>query len=214
MNDLMSAGVHRLWKDTFVDWLNPRPGTRVLDVAGGTGDIAFRIAQRLRTKGGAAAITVCDVNEHMLTQGRRRTEAHDDTIVWVCGDAEALPVESSSQDAYTIAFGIRNTTHLDRALQEAYRVLKPGGRFLCLEFSRVAAPGLDDLYDLYSFAVLPRLGELVAGDGAAYRYLAESIRRFPAQVPFAKRIEKAGFSQVKHRNLSGGIAAMHSGWKA
>ena len=134
-------------------------------------------------------------------------------IAWVCGDAEDLPIEDASQDAYTIAFGIRNTTHLEGVLAEAYRVLKPGGRFLCLEFSRVAAPGLDALYDLYSFAVLPRLGEIVAGDGAAYRYLAESIRRFPAQGPFAKAIREAGFSQVKYRNLSGGIAAMHSGWK-
>jgi len=214
MNDLMSAGIHRLWKEAFVDWLNPQGGWRVLDVAGGTGDIAFRISERLRPKGGASAITVCDVNEAMLQQGRNRPEARDKTIRWLCGDAEALPVEDASQDAYTIAFGIRNTTHLDKALAEACRVLKPGGRFLCLEFSRVAAPGLDDLYDLYSFAVLPRLGELVTGDGAAYRYLAESIRRFPAQAAFAKRIEKAGFSQLKYRNLSGGIAAIHSGWKA
>jgi demethylmenaquinone methyltransferase/2-methoxy-6-polyprenyl-1,4-benzoquinol methylase len=213
MNDLMSAGVHRLWKDAFVDWLNPQAGWRVLDVAGGTGDIAFRIARRLRAKRANAAITVCDVSEAMLRQGRGRAEARDASITWLCGDAEALPVEDSSQDAYTIAFGIRNTTHLDAALAEAYRVLKPGGRFLCLEFSRVAAPGLDDLYDLYSFAVLPRLGELVTGDGAAYRYLAESIRRFPAQAAFAKRIERAGFHQVRHRNLSGGIAAIHSGWK-
>jgi demethylmenaquinone methyltransferase/2-methoxy-6-polyprenyl-1,4-benzoquinol methylase len=214
MNDLMSGGVHRLWKESFVDWLNPQPNTRILDVAGGTGDVAFRIAQRLRARGGAAAITVCDVNQDMLTYGLRRPEARENAIVWLCGDAEALPVGDSSHDAYTIAFGIRNTTNLDKALAEAFRVLKPGGRFLCLEFSRVAAPGLDAFYDLYSFAVLPRLGELVAGDGAAYRYLAESIRRFPAQMPFARQIEKAGFSQVKHRNLSGGIAAMHSGWKA
>lgn len=214
MNDLMSAGVHRLWKDAFVDWLNPQPRWSVLDVAGGTGDIAFRIAQRLRPKGDVAKITVCDLNQDMLKQGRLRLEASDRTIVWLCGDAEALPVEDGSQDAYTIAFGIRNTTHLAEALNEAYRVLKPGGRFLCLEFSRVTAPGLDDLYDLYSFAVLPRLGELVTGDGAAYRYLAESIRRFPPQPAFAKKIENAGFAQVKYRNLSGGIAAMHSGWKA
>jgi len=214
MNDLMSGGVHRLWKSAFVDWLNPQPGWSVLDVAGGTGDIAFRIADRLRLKGGADTITVCDLSEDMLRHGRVRPEASDPTIAWLCGDAEALPVERSSQDAYTIAFGIRNTTHLDKALAEAFRVLKPGGRFLCLEFSRVAAPGLDDMYDIYSFAVLPRLGELVAGDGAAYRYLAESIRRFPPQAAFARRIEKAGFSQVKHRNLSGGIAAIHSGWKA
>jgi demethylmenaquinone methyltransferase / 2-methoxy-6-polyprenyl-1,4-benzoquinol methylase len=213
MNDLMSAGVHRLWKDDFVAWLNPQPGTAILDVAGGTGDIAFRIAARLRAKGGAAKITVCDVSEAMLVEGTRRPEAKAAKISWLCGDAENLPVEDSSQDAYTIAFGIRNFTHLERALAEAYRVLKPGGRFLCLEFSRVIAPGLDDLYDLYSFSVLPRLGEIVAGDGAAYRYLAESIRRFPSQGAFAKLIAGAGFSQVKFRNVSGGIAAMHSAWK-
>jgi demethylmenaquinone methyltransferase/2-methoxy-6-polyprenyl-1,4-benzoquinol methylase len=213
MNDLMSAGVHRLWKDEFVAWLNPQPGSAILDVAGGTGDIAFRIAARLRAKGGAAKITVCDVSEAMLVAGTRRPEAKAAKICWLCGDAENLPVEESSQDAYTIAFGIRNLTHLARALAGAYRVLKPGGRFLCLEFSRVIAPGLDDIYDLYSFAVLPRLGEIVAGDGAAYRYLAESIRRFPSQAAFAKLIAGAGFSQVKFRNLSGGIAAMHSGWK-
>jgi demethylmenaquinone methyltransferase/2-methoxy-6-polyprenyl-1,4-benzoquinol methylase len=213
MNDLMSAGVHRIWKDIFVDWLNPQPGMAVLDVAGGTGDIAFRIAERTRTKGEAAKITICDINLAMLEQGVGRPEARDANIAWVCGDAENLPIETASQDAYTIAFGIRNTTHLDRVLKEAYRVLKPGGRFLCLEFSRVAAPGLDQLYEMYSFAVLPRLGEIVAGDGAAYRYLAESIRRFPAQAAFARLIGEAGFAQVKFRNLSGGIAAMHSGWK-
>ena len=213
MNDLMSAGVHRLWKDAFVDWLNPQAGDAIIDVAGGTGDIAFRIAERLRAKGGAAKITVCDINEAMLAEGQRRPEAKAANVTWLCGDGENLPIEDTSQDAYTVAFGIRNFTHLDRALAEAYRVLKPGGRFLCMEFSRVAAPGLDELYDLYSFAVLPRLGELVAGDGSAYRYLAESIRRFPSQAAFAKLIAAAGFSQVKYRNLSGGIAAMHSGWK-
>jgi demethylmenaquinone methyltransferase/2-methoxy-6-polyprenyl-1,4-benzoquinol methylase len=213
MNDLMSGGVHRLWKDDFVAWLNPQPNDAILDVAGGTGDIAFRIAARVRAKGGAATITVCDFNEAMLGAGMRRPEAKEVKLSWVCGDGENLPVEDASQDAYTIAFGIRNFTHLDRALAEAYRVLKPGGRFMCLEFSRVAAPGLDDLYDLYSFAVLPRLGEIVAGDGAAYRYLAESIRRFPSQPAFAKLIASADFAQVKFRNLSGGIAAIHSGWK-
>jgi demethylmenaquinone methyltransferase/2-methoxy-6-polyprenyl-1,4-benzoquinol methylase len=213
MNDLMSAGVHRLWKDQFVDWLNPQPGMAALDVAGGTGDIAFRIAKRTRAKGEQADITVCDINLPMLEQGRRRPEASAANIAWVCGDAEDLPIEDASQDAYTMAFGIRNTTHLEDVLDEAYRVLRPGGRFLCLEFSRVAAPGLDRLYDLYSFSVLPRLGEIVAGDGAAYRYLAESIRRFPAQGAFARLIGEAGFAQVKYRNLSGGIAAMHSGWK-
>jgi demethylmenaquinone methyltransferase/2-methoxy-6-polyprenyl-1,4-benzoquinol methylase len=212
MNDLMSLGVHRLWKDAFVGWLNPQPGMAFLDVAGGTGDIAFKIADRVAPKGDAEII-VCDVNPDMLTQGMRRPEAATRKIVWLCGDAENLPIEGGSRDAYTIAFGIRNTTHLERALAEAYRVLRPGGRFLCLEFSRVAVPWLDELYDGYSFAVLPRLGEAVAGDGAAYRYLAESIRRFPTQVPFAKLIAGVGFSQVKFRNLSGGIAAMHSGWK-
>ena len=213
MNDLMSAGVHRLWKNALVDVLAPRKGEKFLDVAGGTGDIAFRIAERI---GDGADVTICDINPAMLEVGRDRAVDRGllRGLTWTTGDAEALPFPDRSFDAYTIAFGIRNTTHLDKALSEAYRVLKPGGRFLCLEFSRVAAPGLDDLYDLYSFAVLPRLGELVAGDGPAYRYLAESIRRFPPQAAFAKKIEKAGFTQVKHRNLSGGIAAMHSGWKA
>ena len=212
MNDLMSMGVHRLWKDAFVDWLNPQPGLAILDVAGGTGDIAFRIADRVAGRG-EAEITVCDINPDMLAEGMRRPRPPSGKITWLCGDAENLPIESESRDAYTIAFGIRNTTHLEKALGEARRVLRPGGRFLCLEFSRVAAPWLDELYDAYSFAVLPRLGEAVAGDGAAYRYLAESIRRFPAQAPFARMIAGAGFSQVKFRNLSGGIAAMHSGWK-
>src|SRR5258706_769050 len=190
MNDLMSAGVHRLWKDQFVDWLNPQPGMAALDVAGGTGDIAFRIAKRIRTKGKEAAITVCDINLPMLEQGRLRPEASGANIAWLCGDAEHLPIEDASQDAYTIAFGIRNTTHLEDVLDEAYRVLRPGGRFLCLEFSRVAASGLDRLYDLYSFSVLPRLGEIVAGDDAAYRDLAESIRRFPAQREFVRLISQ------------------------
>jgi demethylmenaquinone methyltransferase/2-methoxy-6-polyprenyl-1,4-benzoquinol methylase len=212
MNDLMSAGIHRLWKDALVDWLNPRSGQAILDVAGGTGDIAFRIVERTRGRGGAV-LTICDINREMLSEGMRRPEAKTAGITWLCGSAENLPVKAASQDAYTIAFGIRNVTHLDQALGEAYRVLKPGGRFLCLEFSRVTVPGLDELYDLYSFAVLPRLGELVAGDGQAYRYLAESIRRFPSQGAFAKLIANAGFAQTKFRNLSGGIAAIHSGWK-
>ena len=211
MNDLMSFRVHRLWKDEFVAWLDPRPGMRIVDVAGGTGDIAMRIDARVRRRGGEAAITVCDASLPMLEQGTARGGAEH--LEWICGDAERLPVASASQDAYTIAFGIRNTTHLDLVLNEAWRVLKPGGRFMCLEFSKVNVPGLDALYDLYSFTVLPRLGEVVAGDGAAYRYLAESIRRFPGQAKFAAMISGAGFSQVKYRNLSGGIAAMHSGWK-
>ena len=211
MNDLMSFAVHRLWKDEFVAWLDPRPGWSVLDVAGGTGDIAMRIAARIRRHGGAGAITVCDVSLAMLEQGLARAGA--ERLNWLCGDAEQLPVEDASQDAYTIAFGIRNCTHLDRVLREAHRVLKPGGRFLCLEFSKVTVPGIDALYDLYSFSVLPRLGEVVAGDGAAYRYLAESIRRFPSREKFAAMIAEAGLEQVKMRPLSGGIVAMHSAWR-
>ena len=214
MNDLMSAGVHRLWKDSFVEWLNPRPGWRVLDVAGGTGDVAFRIADWTRAHGGEAEIVVCDINADMVGEGVRRAGAKGErAIEWITGDAEALPIPDASMDAYTIAFGIRNVTHIDKALAEARRVLKPGGRFLCLEFSRVEAPGLDALYDAYSMNVLPRLGAMVAGDAQAYRYLAESIRRFPPQRAFAKMIEKAGLGQVKVRNLTGGIAAMHSAWK-
>ncbi|MGA7676677.1 MAG: bifunctional demethylmenaquinone methyltransferase/2-methoxy-6-polyprenyl-1,4-benzoquinol methylase UbiE [Rhizomicrobium sp.] len=214
MNDLMSAGVHRLWKDAMVEWLNPQPGWRVLDVAGGTGDIAMRIARATRAHGGEAEIAVCDINPDMLGEGVRRAQAKGEhAIRWIAGDAEALPVPDASFDAYTIAFGIRNVTHIDKALAEAKRVLKPGGRFLCLEFSQVQAPGLDFLYDKFSFNVLPALGQIVAGDGEAYRYLVESIRRFPPQAKFAKMIEQAGLSHVKVRNLTGGIAAMHSAWK-
>jgi demethylmenaquinone methyltransferase/2-methoxy-6-polyprenyl-1,4-benzoquinol methylase len=214
MNDLMSAGVHRLWKDAMVEWLNPRPGWNVLDVAGGTGDVAFRIADLARARGGEAHITVCDINADMVAEGVRRARAKDErAITWITGDAEALPIPDASMDAYTIAFGIRNVTHIEKALTEARRVLKPGGRFLCLEFSRVEAPGLDTLYDAYSMNVLPRLGQMVAGDAEAYRYLAESIRRFPAQAKFARMIESAGLSRVKVRNLTGGVAAMHSAWK-
>ncbi len=214
MNDLMSAGVHRLWKDAMVEWLNPQPGHCVLDVAGGTGDIAFRIADLARQRGGEAEITICDINEAMLMEGvSRASDADEDSIRWICGDAQALPLPDACMDAYTIAFGIRNVTRIEQALSEARRVLKPGGRFLCLEFSRVVAPGLDAIYERYSFSVLPKLGEAVAKDGEAYRYLAESIRRFPAQAAFAKMIERAGLSRVKVRNLSGGIAAMHSAWR-
>ena len=214
MNDLMSAGVHRIWKDAMVEWLNPRPGWTVLDVAGGTGDIALRIADMARARGGEAAITVCDINAQMLGEGvRRATEKNESAIQWVCGDAEKLPVPDGQFDAYTIAFGIRNVTHIDRALTEARRVLKPGGRFLCLEFSKVEVPGLDALYDAYSFKLMPKIGGLVAKDEESYRYLAESIRRFPRQADFAAMIAAAGLSQVKVRNLSGGIAAMHSAFK-
>jgi demethylmenaquinone methyltransferase/2-methoxy-6-polyprenyl-1,4-benzoquinol methylase len=214
MNDLMSGGVHRLWKDAMVEWLNPQPGQRILDVAGGTGDIAFRIAALARERGGPAEIIACDINAEMLGEGvRRAAEADEHDVCWALGDAERLPFATASMDACTIAFGIRNVTHIEAALAEMRRVLKPGGRFLCLEFSRVNAPGLDVLYERFSFSVLPRLGEMVAQDGEAYRYLAESIRRFPAQGTFAKMIARAGLSQVKVRNLAGGIAAMHSAWR-
>ena len=214
MNDLMSAGVHRLWKDAMVDWLDPAPGGDILDVGGGTGDIALRIARRWGAKGGH--VSILDINHEMLKAGQTRAEFGKlDPAVsfdWICGDAEQLPVPSASKDAYTIAFCIRNVTHIDRALKEARRVLKPGGRFLCLEFSRVEVPILDSLYDLWSFKALPEIGGRVAGDADSYRYLAESIRRFPPQKDFARMIGDAGFEQVKHRNLTGGIAAIHSGW--
>jgi demethylmenaquinone methyltransferase / 2-methoxy-6-polyprenyl-1,4-benzoquinol methylase len=210
MNDLMSLGVHRLWKRAFLDALNPRPGMRLLDVGGGTGDIAFRFLGR----GGGQAL-VCDINTEMLDVGRDRAIDANilDGIAWLCGDAEHLPVAQGSVDAYTIAFCIRNVTRIPSALAEARRVLAPGGRFLCLEFSEVVVPVLDRLYDLYSFQVLPVLGELVARDREAYQYLVESIRRFPPQDAFAAMIEDAGLEQASYRNLSGGIAAIHSAWR-
>jgi len=210
MNDLMSLGIHRLWKSAMIDWLRPRPTMALVDVGGGTGDIAFRFRER-----GGGAVTVVDVNEEMLAVGRARAIDNGiiDGITWLAGDAEDLPLADGVADAYTTAFCLRNVTHVDRALAEARRVLKPGGRFLCLEFSRVAWPALDRLYDAWSFKVLPALGARVAKDRDAYRYLAESIRRFPPQEAFANMIAKAGLDQVKVRNLSGGIAALHSAWR-
>ncbi len=212
MNDLMSGGIHRLWKAELIDRLNPRPGQRLLDVAGGTGDIATRFIERA---GPAATAVVCDINEAMLRRGRDRAidRGRIAAIEWLCGDAEHLPVASASIDAYTIAFGLRNVTHIPLALREARRVLKPGGRLLCLEFSHVDMPLLRRPYELYSFAVLPRLGELVAGDREAYQYLVESIRRFPRQAALAEMMREAGLEQVGYRNLTGGIAALHSGWR-
>jgi demethylmenaquinone methyltransferase/2-methoxy-6-polyprenyl-1,4-benzoquinol methylase len=213
MNDLMSAGIHRLWKSAMIDWLAPRPGQRFLDVAGGTGDIATRILERIGEDG--PPVSICDINAAMLSAGRDRALDHGrlSGLTWTCGDAESLPFPDMSFDAYTIAFGLRNVTHTEKALREARRVLKPGGRFLCLEFSRVVVPVLDKIYDAYSFGVLPWIGAVVAGDREAYQYLAESIRKFPDQGTLLKMMETAGFAQTKYRNLSGGIAALHSGWR-
>ncbi len=210
MNDLMSAGVHRLWKSAFLDWLRPRPDQTLLDVGGGTGDIAFG----WRARGGGAAM-VCDINKEMLSVGQARAQDRNVTgnLAWVCGNAECLPVADMSVDRYTIAFCLRNVTHWDRAIAEAYRVLRPGGRFMCLEFSKVVVPGLREFYDFYSFNLLPRLGQMVAGDRESYQYLVESIRKFPPQQEMKAMVEAAGFERVEVRNLSGGIAAIHSGWR-
>ncbi len=210
MNDLMSLGVHRLWKSAMIDWLRPRGPMRLLDVGGGTGDIAFRFLAA-----GGGHVTVSDINEDMLGVGRDRAIDRGilEGIDFQPADAEDLPFDDASFDAYTIAFCIRNVTHIDRVLSEARRVLKPGGRFLCLEFSKVALPALAAVYDKYSFTVLPALGQGVAGDSEAYRYLAESIRQFPDQETFAGMIADAGLGNVVYRNLSGGIAALHSAWR-
>ncbi len=219
MNDLMSGGIHRLWKAAMIDWLDPRPGIRLLDTAGGTGDIAVRVIERLRRHGEGAAerseILVCDLTPGMLEVGRNRALDRGifSGIEWICGDAERLPLPDSSVSAYTIAFGLRNVTHVERALEDARRVLKPGGRFLCLEFSRIVMPLISELYDRYSFNVLPAMGAAVTGDRGAYVYLAESIRRFPPQDELAAMMERAGLQQVRYRNLSGGIAALHSAWR-
>lgn len=212
MNDLMSAGIHRRWKNEMVDWLHPQAGQRIVDVAGGTGDVAFRISERTNA---SASVVICDLTPAMLQVGRDRAIDHGvlSGISWVNGDAQALPFADRSFDAYTVAFGLRNVTALDRALAEARRVLKPGGRFLCLEFSHVVVPMLDQLYDLYSFRVLPLLGQIVARDRDAYQYLVESIRRFPPQGDLVRHIEGAGFDLVSYRNLTGGIAALHSAWR-
>ncbi len=215
MNDLMSLGVHRIWKQALIDWLAPSADTELLDVAGGTGDIAFRFLERLPSKTGGARAVVCDINFEMLAVGRDRANERKalDRVAFTCGDAERLPLPDATFDAYTIAFGIRNVTHIDRALAEAFRVLRPGGRFLCLEFAKVDNPFLERLYDAWSFNAIPAIGEAVTNDRAAYEYLVESIRRFPPQKKFAPMIQAAGFTQVKWRDLSGGIVAMHSGWK-
>ena len=211
MNDLMSGGVHRLWKDAMMDWLVPRDGQRLLDVAGGTGDIAFRFLKRAP---GAGAV-VLDMTESMLVAGRQRAEAEalEGRLDWIVGDAMALPFADNSFDRYTISFGIRNVTRIDAALAEAYRVLRPGGRVMVLEFSQVPNPAMQWAYDRYSFNVIPAMGRVVTGDRDSYQYLVESIRKFPDQESFAAMIRQAGFEQVKYRNLTMGVAALHSGWK-
>ena len=216
MNDLMSGGVHRIWKSVLLDRLAPQPGQTLIDVAGGTGDVARGFLKRANGRGRAdraapADAVICDINFEMLIAGRHDEESNQ--ITRICGDAEKLPVADGTGDAYTIAFGIRNVTDMDAALTEARRVLKPGGRFACLEFSHPITDGLQKIYDAYSFNVIPWLGERVAGDRESYQYLVESIRKFPSQDAFAARIKNAGFARVKYENLTGGVAALHMGWK-
>ncbi|XP_017283258.1 2-methoxy-6-polyprenyl-1,4-benzoquinol methylase, mitochondrial [Kryptolebias marmoratus] len=244
MNDAMSLGIHRLWKDILLHAMHPQPGARLLDVAGGTGDIAFRFLdyvhyqqerQKLRAARSSqtpswqdssdtyttdvgpreAKAVVCDINKEMLKVGKQKADSMGITsgLSWVVGDAEELPFDDDHFDIYTIAFGIRNVTRINQALQEALRVLKPGGRFMCLEFSKVTNPVLASLYDTYSFQVIPVLGEVIAGDWKSYQYLVESIRKFPDQEEFKAMIEDAGFCSVQYSNLSAGVVALHSGFK-
>jgi demethylmenaquinone methyltransferase/2-methoxy-6-polyprenyl-1,4-benzoquinol methylase len=212
MNDLMSGGVHRLWKNALVDVLNPRPGEKFLDVAGGTGDIAFRIHRR---QGDRPDVTVCDINPAMLGVGRDRAADRGllKGLTWTTGDGEELPFSDGKFDGYTIAFGLRNVTDIDKALREAHRVLKPGGRFYCLEFSKVTSAPIGRLYDAYSSRALPWLGRVIARDASSYRYLHESIRRFPSQRELARRMRDAGFAKVAWRDMTLGIVALHSGWR-
>lgn len=222
MNDLMSGGVHRIWKSVLIDRLAPQPGQTLLDVAGGTGDVACAFLERADKRPTnassdrhAAQAMVCDINHEMLKAGAdsNRGGEFGDRIQRACGDAERLPFPDNSFDSYTIAFGIRNVTHIDEALKEAHRVLKRGGRFVCLEFSHPITESFQKIYDTYSFNVIPWLGEKVADDRESYQYLVESIRQFPHQDQFASMIDKAGFARVTFENMTGGIAALHLGWK-
>ena len=211
MNDVMSLGVHRIWKEVMMDWLAPRPSQKLLDVAGGTGDISFKFLKRA----GSGHATVLDITENMLIEGRKRAEANQvlDSLNWVVGDAMALPFADNSFDVYTISFGIRNVTRPQEALNEAFRVLRPGGRLMVLEFSQIPVPLAQKAYDFYSFNVIPRMGKLIANDRDSYQYLIESIRKFPNQETFLSMVRQAGFENANYRNLSLGIAALHSGWK-
>ncbi|XP_022187199.1 2-methoxy-6-polyprenyl-1,4-benzoquinol methylase, mitochondrial [Nilaparvata lugens] len=224
MNDAMSFGIHRVWKDTFMLRMSPTPGTKLLDVAGGTGDIAFRFLNYLKTESllsndklGKSSVTVSDINQAMLDVGKRRAEklgfTTGEDINWLHADAENLPIDDDTYSAYTIAFGIRNVTHIDKVLDEAYRVLKPGGRFMCLEFSHVNNEALQWMYDQYSFQMIPVMGQVIAGEWKAYQYLVESIRKFPSQENFKEMIQAAGFSQVTYENMTFGVVAIHSAFK-
>ena len=213
MNDLMSGGLHRAWKDLLVSTVNPPKTDKpfaLLDLAGGTGDVAFRVA---KAGGAGTQVTVADINTEMLAVGRQRNDEQGLDVTFIEGNAEKLPLPDKAFDAVTIAFGIRNVPQIDLALAEIYRVLRIGGRFLCLEFSNVDVPGLDKAYDLYSFNIIPAIGRAVTGDAEAYRYLVESIRKFPKPAVFAEMMRKAGFRRVSHTPLTGGVVAMHSGWK-
>ena len=211
MNDVMSFGIHRTWKESMMDWLAPKPGQKLIDVAGGTGDISFRFLSRA----GAGHATVLDLTEDMLATGKKRAEstATKGSIDWVVGDALALPFADNFFDVYTISFGIRNVTHPYEALTEAYRVLRPGGRLMVLEFNKIPIPLAQKAYDLYSFNIIPKMGEIITGDRESYQYLIESIRKFPDQETFLDLLKKAKFENTSYRNLTLGIAAIHSGWK-
>lgn len=222
MNDVMSAGTHRLWKSQFISMLKPQPGLKLLDMAGGTGDISFGVIDAIRAHSGSteqSSVTVSDINPSMLRVGEERAKDRgyfavpNVDVEFVVADAEQLPFEDQSFDAYTIAFGLRNVTNIDLALREAHRVLKPGGRFMCLEFSKVENPLLATVYDAYSFNIIPTMGELVSSDRASYQYLVESIRRFPSQSDLVDKMKDAGFRCASYTNMTGGVVAVHSGFK-